>query len=111
MDMKTFGFLFESLVIRDLKIYCESVGAKLYHYRDSYDRECDAVIVFKNGEFGLVEIKLGDDEVIQKAFKNLDAISKDLINKPKFKMVVTKGEFGYNIDEDKYIVPLACLKP
>ena len=52
-----------------------------------------------------------NDEVIQKAFKNLDAISKDLINKPKFKMVVTKGEFGYNIDEDKYIVPLACLKP
>ena len=111
MDMKFFGFLFESLAIRDLRIYCESIGAKLYHYRDSYDRECDAVIVFKNGEFGLVEIKLGDEEVIQKAFKTLDAISKDLTNKPKFKMVITKGEFGYNVDEDKYIVPLACLKP
>lgn len=66
-DMKYFGFLFESLVIRDLKIYADAINAKIYHFRDSLDREVDAVIVYENGDFGLIEIKLGDDEDINEA--------------------------------------------
>ena len=58
-NMKLFGFLFESLAIRNLKIYASAIDASVYHYRDSLNRECDAVIVYRDGEFGLVEIKLG----------------------------------------------------
>lgn len=70
-NMKLFGFLFESLSIRDLKIYASAIDASVYHYRDSLNRECDAVIVYRDGEFGLVEIKLGSDEDIEEAATNL----------------------------------------
>lgn len=110
-DMKYFGFLFESLVIRDLKIYADAINAKIYHFRDSLDREADAVIVYENGDFGLIEIKLGDDEDINEASLNLKKIEKDLVNKPNFLMVITKTPFAYQREDKIYVVPLATLKP
>ena len=70
-DLKTFGFIFESMVIRDLKIYAETNGASLYHYRDKNDFEVDVIIHFNNGKWAAIEIKLFDDEAIEKACKNL----------------------------------------
>ncbi len=113
-DITTFGFLFESLVIRDLRIYCDTIGAQVYKYRDSKKREADAVIQFSDGSWALIEVKLGNEEDIQQACKNLISIANDIdcdkTGKPAFLMVVTKNKFAYQSDTGVYIVPLACLK-
>ena len=109
-DMNYFGFLFESLAIRDLKIYSESINAKLYHYRDKRGRESDAVLVYRNGDFALIEIKLGDDEAIDEAAKNLLKLQEDLIQKPLYLMVITKSRYAYKRDDGVYVVPLATLR-
>ncbi len=113
-DITTFGFLFESLVIRDLRIYCDTIGAKVYKYRDSKKREADAVIQFPDGSWALVEVKLGNDDDIKQACKNLNAIACDIdydkTGKPAFLMVVTKNKFAYKAEDGVYIVQLACLK-
>ncbi len=64
-DLKTFGLMFESLCIRDLRVYAKANNGKVYHYRDSSDLECDAVIHLRDGSYGLIEIKLGGDKLIQ----------------------------------------------
>ena len=113
-DITTFGLLFESLVIRDLRIYCDSIRARVYKYRDSKKREADAVIVFNDGSWALVEVKLGGEEDIKEACENLIKIAKDIdvekTGKPAFLMVVTKNKFAYKTENGVYIVPLACLK-
>ena len=113
-DMKTFGLLFESLAIRDLRIYCDTFGAKLYHYKDKNDREADAVIQFRDGSWALVEVKLGDNKEIDLAAKKLINLSKDIdetTGKPAFLMVITKGIAALKRPDRVYEVPLACLKP
>lgn len=109
-DISYFGFLFESLAIRDLKVYSESINAKLYHYRDKRGLEADAVIVYSNGSFGLIEIKLGDDEAIDGAAKNLLKLQEDLVEKPLYLMVITKSRYAYRRDDGVYVVPLATLR-
>ena len=113
-DITTFGLLFESLVIRDLRIYCDSIKARVYKYRDSKKREADAVIVFNDGSWGLVEVKLGGEDDIKDACDNLLKIAKDIdvekTGKPAFLMVVTKNKFAYKTESGVYVVPLACLK-
>ncbi len=112
-DITTFGLLFESLVIRDLRIYCDSIRAKLYKYRDSKKREADAVIQFDDGSWALVEVKLGGEDV-KEACNNLLKIASDIdidkTGKPAFLMVVTKNKFAYKTQDGIYVVPLACLK-
>ena len=108
--MNYFGFLFESLAIRDLKVYSESINAKLYHYRDKRGLEADAVLVYKNGAYALIEIKLGDDEAIDEAAKNLLKLQEDLIQKPLYLMVITKSRYAYKRDDGVYVVPLATLR-
>lgn len=113
-DMNTFGFLFESLVVRDLRIYCDTFGAKLYHFKDSYDREADAVIQFRDGSWALIEVKLGDQEEIDKAAAKLKAIADDIdesTGKPAFLMIVTKDLVASQREDGVYEVPLACLRP
>lgn len=114
-DITTFGNLFESLVIRDLRIYCDSIKAKVYKYRDSKKREADAVIVFSDGSFALVEVKLGGEEAIDTACMNLKKIANDIDEEKtgylSFLMVVTKNKFAYKRPDGVYVVPLACLKP
>ncbi len=114
-DITTFGLLFESLVIHDLRVYCDAIGARLYKYRDGKKREADAVIQFQDGSWALVEVKLGNQEDIDYACQNLQKIANDInqdkMGKPVFLMVVTKNKLAYRNDDGVYIVPLACLRP
>ena len=110
-DMRLFGFLFESLAIRDLKVYASAINANIYHYIDSLNREVDAVIVYNDGNFGLIEIKLGDDEDINLAAQNLKRISDDMLEKPSYLMVITKNSYAYQREDGVYVVPLGNLKP
>lgn len=114
-DMNTFGFLFESLAVRDLRIYCDTFGAKLYHYKDKSDREADIVIHFRDGSWGLIEVKLGDQEQIDEGANNLIKIAEDIdeekTGKPAFLMVITKNMTAIKREDGVYEIPLACLKP
>ena len=113
-DLRTFGFFFEALAIRDLRIYMESERGKVYKYRDAKNREADAVLVFRDGSFALVEVKLGSKEEVDKAAKHLINLSLDIDNaktgKLAFLMVVTKDRLSYRREDGVYVVPLGCLK-
>lgn len=113
-DITTFGLLFESLVVHDLRVYADTIGAHVYKYRDSKRREADAVIQFSDGSWALIEVKLGGDDDIQVAAENLVEIAKDIDNEktgnPAFLMVVTKNKVAYRMDNGVYVVPLCCLK-
>ncbi len=112
-DFETFGLLFESLVIRDLRIYTDYIGGKIYHYRDKTGLEADAIIHLNDGRWGAIEIKLGSHE-IEKAAQNLkklkDRVDSSDNNGPSFLMVITGTEYAYKREDDIYVVPLGCLK-
>lgn len=112
-DFNTFGYMFESLCIRDLRIYVESIGGKLYHYRDKSGLECDAVIVLRDGRWAAVEIKLGAAEY-DKAAENLqkfaDNIDTKKMNKPSFLMILTGMKLGYKREDGVLVVPIASLR-
>ena len=114
-DLNTFGLLFENLVIRDLKIYAESLDGKILHYRDNNGLEVDAILKLSNGKWGLIEIKLGSNDSIEKAANNLKKLAslisdKEKYSKPSFMMIITAGNQSY-IRKDKIIVcPITCLK-
>lgn len=114
-DLNTFGLIFETLCIRDLRVYAESINGSVYHYRDSSNLECDAVIHLRNGSYGLVEIKLGGDKLINEGVQNLlklsNKIDTDEMSKPSFLMVLTAtGNYSYKREDGVYIVPIGCLK-
>ena len=113
-DITTFGFLFESLVIHDLRVYADTIGAHVYKYRDSKKREADAVIQFSDGSWALIEVKLGGEDDIVRAGENLINIANDIdwnkTGKPAFLMVVTKNKVAYRMNNGVYAVPLCCLK-
>ena len=114
-DMATFGLLFESLAVRDLRVYADVLGAKLYKYKDSKKRESDIVMQFNNGDYALIEVKLSGDQEIEDAAKKLavirDDIDEEKTGKPLFLMVITKGNAALKRKDGVYVVPLACLKP
>ncbi|WP_406040272.1 ATP-binding protein [Succinimonas sp.] len=113
-DITTFGFLFESLVVHDLRVYADAIGAHVYKYRDSKKREADAVLQFNDGTWALIEVKLGSEADIKKAADNLIRIAADIdqerTGRPAFLMVVTKNKVAYQMDNGVYVVPLCCLK-
>ena len=113
-NMDTFGLLFESLVVRDIRIYCDVINAKVYKYRDAKRREADLVIVFEDGSWALIEVKLGGKDDIDMAATKLKEIADDIdTNKTgncSFLMVVTKDSLAYRRDDGVYVVPLGCLK-
>lgn len=114
-DLNTFRFIFENLCIRDLRIYAESINGTLYHYRDSSNLECDAVIHLRNSSYALIEIKLGGDKLIEEGVNNLtklrDKIDTKKMKVPSFLMVITAtGNFAYKREDGIYIVPIGCLK-
>ena len=114
-DLETFGFVFESLCIRDLRIYAESLNGNVYHYRDSNGLECDAVIHLRNGKYGLVEIKLGGESLIEAGAKTLkkmsNTIDTDKMKEPSFLMVLTgTGKYAYRRPDGVYVVPIGTLK-
>lgn len=114
-DLKTFGFLFETLCVRDLRVFADALGGEVYHYRDKDGQECDAVIHLRNGEYGLIEIKLGGDKLIEEGAGSLKAmrakIDTDKMKAPSFLMVLTGvGDYAYCRGDGVYVVPIGCLK-
>ncbi len=113
-DITTFGLLFESLVVHDLRVYADTIGARVYKYRDSKKREADAVIQFNDGTWALIEVKLGGEDGIKQAAENLIKIANDIdyekSGKPAFLMVVSKNKIAYQMENGVYVVPLGCLK-
>lgn len=115
-DLNTMGFLFENLAVRDLRIYSELLDGSVYHYRDKSRLECDAVIHLRNGSYGLVEIKLGGDKLIEEGAETLKTLS-DLIDtnsmkKPSFMMVLcAQAPFAYKRNDGVYVVPITSLRP
>lgn len=115
-DMETFGLIFETLAVRDLRVYAESLDGKVYHYRDKNKLECDAVVHLRNGSYGLIEIKIGGTELIKDGAASLktlaDKIDTTKMKKPSFLMVLTGiGDYAYRRPEDGVlVVPIGCLK-
>lgn len=112
-DFEYFGFLFESLVIRDLKIYSEAIDGQIFHYHDKSHLEIDAIIQLNNGQWAAVEVKLGSKE-IEKAAEHLLALKNKVditnMNEPTFMMIITGGQYAYRRDDGIYVVPIGVLK-
>lgn len=112
-DFKTFGLLFESLAIRDLRIYAESIDGSVYHYRDSSGLEVDAIVQLKDGRWGAIEIKMGAgliEEAAEKLIKFKNTINTDKMSEPSFLMVLTATEHAFQLENSVWVVPLGCLK-
>lgn len=114
-DLNTFGLIFETMCVRDLRIYADSLGGNVLHYRDRTGLECDAVIHLKNGTYGLAEVKLGGDKAIEEGVENLKQLSKkintDKMKSPAFMMVIIGvGAYAYRRQDGVYVVPIGCLK-
>lgn len=114
-DLNTFGLIFETLCIRDLRTYAEALNGNVYHYRDKNGLECDAVIHLRDGRYGLIEIKLGGDKLINEGASTLqalaDKIDTDKMKKPSFLMVLTAtGNYAFKREDGVLVVPIGCLK-
>ena len=116
-DLHTFGLLFETLAIRDLRVYADALMGEVRHYHDASGLECDAVVYLRDGTYGLVEIKIGGQPLIEKGVSTLmklaAKIDTDKMSKPSFQMVLTAiGDCAYRRPEDGVIVcPLSALRP
>ena len=113
-DLSTMGLLFENLCVRDLRIYAQSIGGKIYHYRDKSGLECDAVVHLRNGSYGLVEIKLGGDKLIEEGCATLNKFEKIIdttkMKSPSFKMVLTGvGNYAFKRPDGILVVPVRSL--
>lgn len=114
-DLKTMGLLFETLCVRDLRVYAQALDGKVYHFRDGSGLECDAVVHLRNGQYGLIEIKLGGDTLIEEGTKTLKSLASkidtDRMKPPSFLMILTAvGKFAYRREDGIYIVPIGCLR-
>lgn len=120
VDLKTFGFLFECMCIRDLRVYSQAMGGKMSYYHDRYDLEADGVLHLSNGKYALLEFKLGGNEIekgathlleIKNLVKEYNQREKQIIlREPDLLMVVTAGPIAYTRPDGVHVVPLACLK-
>ncbi len=109
------GLLFETLCVRDLRVFADALDGQVYHFRDKTGLECDAVVHLRNGHFGLIEIKLGGDKGIEEGAENLKLLAKRIdtsrMKSPSFLMVLTAtGKFAYRREDGVYVVPIGCLK-
>lgn len=114
-DLNTMGLFFETLCVRDLRVFAGALDGQVFHYRDKNGLECDAVVHLRNGKYGLVEIKLGGDTLIEDGVKNLLSLSEKIdtkkMNAPSFLMILTAvGNYAYRRKDGVYIVPIGCLK-
>lgn len=114
-DLNTFGLFFETMCIRDLRVYADALDGSVYHYRDKNGLECDAVVHLRNGAYGLIEIKLGGEKLIEDGAKTLTALTNIIdtsrMKAPAFCMVLTGvGDFAYRRTDGVYVVPIGCLK-
>ena len=114
-DLNYMGLIFENLCIRDLRVYADALDGSIYHYRDKTGLECDAVIHLRNGSYGLIEVKLGGDELIDEGAENLkklaDKIDTGKMRSPAFLMVLCGvAPFAYRREDGVLVVPISCLK-
>ena len=114
-DLKTFGLMFETMCVRDLRIFADSLDGNVYHYRDNTNLECDTVIHLRNGSYGLIEIKLGGNDLIDEGASNLiklkEKIDSSKMKEPSFLMVlVGVGQYAYTREDGVLVVPIGCLK-
>lgn len=114
-DLRTFGFLFETLCMRDLRVFADALGGGVYHYRDKDGQECDAVVHLRAGQYGLIEIKLGGDSLVEQGAGSLKALRSKLdiskMGAPSFLMVLTgTGRWAYRRPDGVFVVPIGCLR-
>lgn len=114
-DLKSFGFFFEDLVVRDLRVYADALDGGLYHYRDSSGLECDTVLRRRNGSYALLEVKLGGEKNIEEGARSLMALSQaidtDRMAAPSFMAVVTGvGQYAYQRSDGVFVIPIGCLR-
>lgn len=114
-DLNTMGLFFEALCIRDLRVFAEALSGQVYHFRDKSGLECDAVLHLRNGSYGLIEVKLGGDKLIEDGAQNLLTLSTKIdttkMSAPSFLMILTAtGNFAYRRPDGVYVVPIGCLK-
>ena len=114
-DLNTMGLLFETMCVRDLRVYSEYLRGSVLHYRDKSGLECDTVIHLRNGNYGLAEIKLGGQKLIEEGAANLKALANKIDTHrtpaPSFMMIVTGiGDFAYKREDGIFVVPIGCLK-
>jgi len=113
-DLNTFGLLFESLAVRDLRIYIQSLDGGISHYRDKDGLEADAILHLADGRWAAIEVKLGTlmvDEAAKNLIKLRNKIDDSRMRQPSFLMIITGTEYAYQREDGVYIVPLGCLKP
>ena len=114
-DLRTYGLFFETMCVRDLRIFAESLDGSVYHYRDNTNLECDTVVHLRNGSYGLIEIKLGGDDLINEGAANLLKLKKKIdttrMKEPSFLMVlIGVGKYAYRREDGVLVVPIGCLK-
>ena len=114
-DLKSFGFFFEDMVVRDLRVYAEALDGELYHYRDSSGLECDTVLHRRNGSYALMEVKLGGEQNIEDGAKSMlslaEYIDTDKMPAPSFMAVIVGvGQYAYQRKDGVYVIPIGCLK-
>lgn len=113
-DLNTFVFMFETLAVRDLRVYADALGGMVYHYRDKNNLECDAVVHLRNGNYGLIEITLGGDKLIEEGAENMlklkGIIDLDKMKELSFLMVLTAtGNIAYKRKDGVLVVPIGTL--
>lgn len=118
-DLKTFGFIFECLCIRDLKVYSSALGGKISYYHDRSDLEADCVLHLSDGRYALIEFKLGSREIeegaqhllqIKQLVQAANASGKTNLREPDLLMVITGGELAYTRPDGVKIIPIGCLR-
>ena len=114
-DLNTMGFFFEALVVRDLRVYAESLDGDVYHYRDNLENECDVVIHLRNGRYALIEVKLGGESLIEEGVETLKGVLRRIdtskMGEPAFMAVVTGTDrYAYKRDYGIMIIPIGTLK-
>lgn len=114
-DLNTFGLLFETMAVRDIRVYAEAIDGSVFHYRDGNGLECDAVVHLRNGDYGLIEIKLGGETLIEEGAGTLKKLAGKIdttrMKEPSFLMVLTGlGSYAYQRKDGVMVVPIGCLK-
>jgi len=112
-DFEYFGFLFEALCVRDVRIYAQHNDGDVFHYRDKSGLEADMIVALRDGRWGAIEVKLGNKQIEQAAenlLKLKDKIDADKMREPSFLMVITGGKYAFQRKDGVFVVPIGCLK-
>ena len=114
-DLNTYGLFFETLCVRDLRVFAQSLDGSVYHYKDNTGLECDAVVHLRNGKYGLIEIKIGGETLINEGAANLKKLAEKIdttkMKTPSFLMVLTGvGQYAYKREDGILVVPVGCLR-